>query len=242
MEPTAKKMKIVFIADAHLKGLDDPDQKSLVKFLDNLSADVLVVLGDLFDFWTGFNEVVYYHYLPVLSSLLELKEKGTRIIYLEGNHDFTMGAFFTDVLKAEVYPESCELPVDGKLIYLSHGDTIAAGAGHRVWRGFLRTRAFRMIARAAAPQLVWRIAVRLSKKSRRYNKGSDALEARLKEFAGKKIAGGADSVVLGHSHVACVCKVGEGRGGCYANPGSWAGGLNYLVYNDGKFKAERWKG
>jgi len=40
-------MKIVFIADAHLKGLKDPNQGRLVRFLESLEgADVLVMLGD----------------------------------------------------------------------------------------------------------------------------------------------------------------------------------------------------
>ena len=47
-------MNIVFVADAHLKGLDDPNQASLVEFFDGLDGvDLLVILGDLFDCWGG---------------------------------------------------------------------------------------------------------------------------------------------------------------------------------------------
>lgn len=235
-------MRVVFIADGHLKGLEDTNQKSLVKFLDGLKeVDTLAVLGDLFDFWTGFNDVVYYRYLPVLNSLLKLKERGTSIVYLEGNHDFSMGPFFTDVLGASVYPDSCEIAVDGRKIYLSHGDTIFMTRGYSMWRSFLRSPLFTMTAKATTPAFVASIAESLSHKSREYNRGK-AIEDKLRQFARGRIAEGADVVVLGHSHVPGIYREDAGgRKGFYANPGSWAD-RSYLIYNNGEFKIGRFEG
>jgi UDP-2,3-diacylglucosamine hydrolase len=243
-------MKIVFIADGHLKGLTDPSQARLAEFLKSVDGvDILVILGDLFDFWTGFTDVVYYHYLPVLNALKDLKDSGTRIIYLEGNHDFTMGEFFTGVLEAGVYPDFFELDADGKRFYLAHGDTIKMGVRHALWRGFLRTPLFRLITKLATPGFVWRVAGVLSKKSRGYNMGGERgeggllIERRLREFARQKIATGIDAVVFGHSHVSGVYdEVVEGMRGVYANPGSWTDGASYLVYEGGAFRVERYTG
>ena len=236
-------MKIVFIADAHLKGLGDPNQESLVKFLDGLSGvDKLVILGDLFDFWTGFNEVVYYHYLPVLTSLMGLKGRGTEIVYLEGNHDFSMGGFFTGNLGASVCPEHCELEVEGRSFYLAHGDTVRMSAGYRLWRGFLRSGVFRLITRVTPPGVVWKVAGFLSGRSRKYNKRGSFIDRRFEKFAEHRIAGGADCVVLGHSHVPGVHEeTTGGRRGLYANPGSWLDS-SYLVYDMGEFRVERFEG
>jgi UDP-2,3-diacylglucosamine hydrolase len=86
-------MKIIFIADCHLKGLGDPNQEALCAFLDGLfKIDKLVILGDFFDFWVGLNNVVYTEYKPVLKSLFALSESGVEIIYIEGNHDFVAKA------------------------------------------------------------------------------------------------------------------------------------------------------
>lgn len=235
-------MRTVFIADAHLKGLDDPNQKSLVEFLDKLKADNLVVLGDLFDFWTGGNKVVLRNYRPVLDSLLRLAKRSTKIIYLEGNHDFDMGSFFTEDLKASVYTESADLTIDNKRFYLAHGDMVSMTTGYTVWRAFLRSPLFRFIAWLATPNGTWNIADRLSKnsrkKSRKHKRDGSAIDIRLKEFAGVKTSDGFDCVVFAHSHVAGVQSLGKG---VYANPGSWLE-RNYLVYDGRQFRVERYKG
>lgn len=232
-------MRIVFISDAHLKGLDDPNQDSVVRFLDGLErVDTLIILGDLFDFWTGFNEVVRRNYLPVLESLIRLRKKGVEIIYLEGNHDFGMGSFFTDTLNARVYPESADVVLDGKRFYLAHGDMVHMTAGYRLWRGFLRSPIFRVAAKAATPKVVWNIALGVSansrKKARDYS--HNPIEARLAEFAEMRIAEGFDFVVLAHSHMPGVHKKGNGT---YANPGSFIGKKSYLVYEGGGIRLEK---
>jgi len=232
-------MKIVFIADAHLKGLDDPNQKTLVNFMGSLDGvDTLVILGDLFDFWAGDNRIARRNYLPLLESLASLKDKGVKIIYLEGNHDFSMGTFFTEKLGASVHPDSFALDVGGKRVFLSHGDTAAMTLGYRLWRGFLRSPVFRIVAFLATPGVVWKSAVYLSRRSRNQGKGSPSLDSALRDFARKKINEGFSAVVMAHSHVAGVHREGSGY---YANPGPWADKLHYLVYDGKTFRLERWK-
>lgn len=233
-------MKIVFIADAHLKGLEDPNQKRVVEFLDSLGAiDRLVVLGDLFDFWTGYNRVVERNYRPTLEALVRLKERGAEIVYIEGNHDFSMGAFFTGTLKARVCPDHLVLDLAGKKYYLSHGDAVGMTAGYRLWRSFLRSPLFSVTAAVVRPASVWSVALYLSERSRhRHNKKAsdyNATEERLREFAARKISEGMDGVVMGHSHSSGVHDI---SGGVYANPGSLIDG-EYLVWEDGAFRVER---
>ncbi|MBI5468174.1 MAG: UDP-2,3-diacylglucosamine diphosphatase [Deltaproteobacteria bacterium] len=233
-------MKIVFIADAHLKGLDDPNQKTIVEFLDSLRAiDKLVVLGDLFDFWTGYNRVVERNYRPTLDALVRLKKRGASIVYIEGNHDFSMGRFFTDTLKAEVCPDSAVLDLNGKKYYLSHGDTVRMTAGYRLWRSFLRSPLFAVTAAVVRPAGVWKVALYLSERSRGHHNREasrhNATEKSLREFAAKKISEGVDGVIMGHSHSSGVHSL---SGGVYANPGSLIDG-EYLVWEDGRFRVER---
>jgi len=237
-------MNIVFVADAHLKGLDDPNQASLVEFLDGIgSIDLLVILGDLFDFWGGDNRVVRKHYRPTLDALLRVKERGIKILYLEGNHDFSMGRFFIKTLEADVYGDCVELEVDGgRRLFLAHGDLAAGGVLHAAWRQSLKSGLMRVIMTGLGPWAVWKIAGALSRKSRQYSEKKD-VDKVLRDFAGRRIGEGSDAVVLGHSHVGGVSTVKSGgRSGAYANPGSWAGAKSYLLYENGKFNLKRWKG
>ena len=237
-------MKMVFIADAHLKGDDAEGQAALAKFLDSLKADTLVVLGDLFDFWTGSNSVARKKYRTVLDSFIRLHGRGTKIIYCEGNHDFSMGDFFTQRLKAAVYPEISEVAIEGKRFLLGHGDTVSMTTEYRLWRGYLRSPLFKVMSAVATPRVVWAIAGGLSKKSRgkgKYLSAVNHVEARLREFAKGRIAEGFDFVVLGHSHQEGVhIEQTGGRKGIYANPGSWARGMSYLVYENGSFSLAKW--
>ncbi len=239
-------MKVVFIADAHLKGLDDPYQKSLCTFLDNMrNVDKLVILGDLFEFWTGFNDVVYYHYLPVLTRLLTLGQKGTEIIYIEGNHDFFMGPFFTDILGARVHANPFELDLEGKRFYLGHGDTVDRNLKYAFWRALSRSFIFRTLYRVLTPSVIWKIAGFLSQKSRIYHERAISIEAHHRGFARERIREGFDGVMLAHTHIARLVEeevsgIKGGRKGLYLNPGSWMDESTYIVYEDGKFSLERY--
>lgn len=237
-------MRMVFIADGHLKGLGDPNQNALVKFLDALKADTLAVMGDLFDFWTGSNRVAKKQYAPALDALLRLKKRGTKIMYFEGNHDFSMGPFFTNELGARVFEGLEEVELAGFRCVLGHGDTIGMSPGYRLWRAYLRSPLFKVMAAVATPPAVWAIANRLSKKSRKrsYPLNENTTESRLREFAREQIGMGADFVVLGHSHEAGVSSVeSAGRQGFYANPGSWAKDKSYLVFDGSQFAVKKWK-
>ncbi|MBI5560665.1 MAG: UDP-2,3-diacylglucosamine diphosphatase [Deltaproteobacteria bacterium] len=235
-------MRAVFIADAHIRGLDDPNQKTLCEFLDsfyNDTPDKVIVLGDLMDFWTGFNDVVYYHYLPLLSALSRLGGKGVEIIYLEGNHDFSMGKFFTDVVRARVYPGACELALDGKRIFLCHGDMVDMRPGYRILRGLLRSVFFKTLTKILPPSVIWKAAALFSETSKalRY----EGIERELKKFASTKVLEGYDMAVFGHSHIPALDTEESGKGtGGYANPGSFSADRSYLVYEGGRFRLERY--
>ncbi|MFQ5480221.1 MAG: UDP-2,3-diacylglucosamine diphosphatase [Thermodesulfobacteriota bacterium] len=231
-------MKIIFLGDAHLKGEGEAAETELVEFLYTLKdLDYLVILGDLFDFWTETNTVARSRYGAVLRTLKEVKEHGVKIIYAEGNHDFAMGGFFTKELGARVVEGEAVLTLDNKRFYLSHGDTVGMTKGYRRWRGFLRSPFCSFLMRVMPSEVVWSIAMRLSGRSRSYNTKGPQLDKRLSEFAAQRIEGGVDIVVMGHSHMAGVHKIGNGT---YANPGGWQGERTYLVYENGKIEVKKY--
>ncbi len=237
-------MRIVFIADAHLRGTEDENQRRLVEFLDWLATerpDKLVILGDLFEFWTGFNGVIYSHYFPVLKGFELLKNAGTEIIYLEGNHDFSLGPFFTGFLGAKVYRDSATIELDGKRFYLAHGDIVDPSLGYNLWRWFLRSPIFRLILMVVHPSFMWKIAMRLSDRGKLYPERASTIERRHREFAKRRIMAGYDVVVLAHSHIQGIERLTTDRKeGIYANPGGWREACKYMVYQDGEFMLKKY--
>lgn len=227
-------MKTVFVADSHLKGLHDPCQASVVEFVDGLSGlDTLVILGDFFENWPGENVVALAQYQPVLRSLERLKHRGVKIVYVEGNHDYFMGGFFTQTLGAEVCPEVYEATIDGRRICAVHGDTVSMTLLYRLWRGLLRSGLGRFIVRAMGPEFAWSLGIRLSNKSRSYSGRGSAVDEAIRRFAETRLASGFDAVVSAHSHRSGVHGIGSG---VYANPGSLRDALSHLVLEDGVFR------
>lgn len=233
-------MKAVFISDAHLKNPSDENYKILLSFLDNLTdADILIILGDLFDFWNGHNKIAHKHHKLVLDRLLKIKNLGTKIIYLEGNHDFFLGRFFTETLGADVFSNEAELMLDGKKIFMAHGDMInTRDYGYRMIRWFLRSWFMKLIFTALPSSVVWRAANSMSKGSRTYLAKDFEYEKIFTDYARDKWSN-YDAVIIGHCHNPRLLKeVINGREKFYLNPGDWLTHFTYIVYENGSFRME----
>ncbi len=235
-------MSMVFVADAHLLGLKDPNQASLVSFVDSLKGvETFVLLGDIFDYWVGYNKVVYKEFAPLLASFKRLVDRGTKIVYIEGNHDFLMGEYFTETLGATVVDESTILDTEGMHIFLAHGDTVKMTPGYIRWRKFARGPYARLLTLLIGSRGVWMLARKISTNSRakskaKYEPGSK-LDVKLREAAQYKIdKTGVDAVVMGHSHTPGTHDIhAMGLRAVYANPGAWVDNGRYLEYSYGQF-------
>ena len=124
---------IYFASDQHLGA---PDQKSsqvreqlFVKWLDKIKkdADVLFLLGDLFDFWFEYDKVVPKGFVRVLGKLAELSDAGITIHFFVGNHDLWMKDYFENELNVHVYREPTFFNLNGKKCLIGHGDGLGPG-------------------------------------------------------------------------------------------------------------------
>ncbi len=95
-----------FVSDAHLGAAPADAEKRLVAFLQSIQgqADSLYILGDLFDFWFEYGRAIPKHGFRVLAKLARLRETGTRIVYIAGNHDIRFTDFFRRELDIETAP------------------------------------------------------------------------------------------------------------------------------------------
>ncbi len=227
-------MKDIFLSDAHIKGTSS-QQRVVCDFLDSIrdGTSRLFILGDFFDFWFGFKGVVPYGYIPVLSRLMDLREKGVELIYLEGNHDFFMGPFFSKVLSARVYANEASLEVGGRKALIAHGDMVDTGDyGYRLLRRFLRSKPVFTLAHTLPPFLILGLAERFSGMSRRYRPRQRGLRETLRRFAREKWKEGYEVVILGHSHTPDRV---EEDGRLYINTGEWIKAFTYLEVTGSSF-------
>lgn len=237
--------KMVFLSDAHVDGRDDTALRDLMSFLRGLKGKIsaLFIGGDLFDFWIGDNSACVREYGPFLELLKGLRDTGTEILYVEGNHDFFLKSYFSDVLGARVFPRECTEVIDGHRVYIAHGDIADNGYGYRFFKFLVHNRLILFLSGVLPPMFVWRIARAFSRRSRKNRKEEHpSLASALRRFAEEKFTEGYDVVVLGHLHHAGIAGMKRnGRKHLYVTLGDWMFHSSYLEYDKGTFTLKTWK-
>lgn len=159
-------MKAIFLSDAHLRNPQDKNYKRLLDFLNQQkNLDALFLLGDIFEFWLGYKHLAFTVYIPLLEKLRQLSESGTKLYFVEGNHDFHLGPYFTNTLNCTVIPDQQRIKWDGKNILISHGDLVKSDRNYQRLRSFWRSWPLKLLSRVIHPDLVWSFALWLSNKS-----------------------------------------------------------------------------
>lgn len=226
--------EIVFISDVHLNAVNPERQENLVSFLQGLDKVTrLYILGDLFDFWFGYKTVIFRYFLPVLCQLMALHKRGCELVYVLGNHDFNLGPLFHSVIPMRVITKEAIEEIDGKKVYLIHGDGIdKSDRGYRILRFIVRSRITIFIFQWLHPDIGWHLTQLLSRSSRRYTswKKLDRRDVYL-AHGRKQLEEGADVAILGHSHNPFVeAYDADSRSGLVINLGDWINHFTYLRY------------
>lgn len=239
------RMRAIFIADAHLGRPADNNYRLLLKFLGELpgKTDMLVIAGDFFEFWIGDSPEPFPHYRPVLDALLAATNSGIKLIFLEGNHDFHLQRYFSRAFKADVFPEATTLTLDGKKVFICHGDLInMKDYGYRTLRAIFRNPLTRLLARLLPSFVPAWIAVKLGNHSKGNHKAAAAKwDARqlVRDFAARRFAAGDDVVVSAHYHRPFM---DESDGNCLVALGDWITQFSYGEWLDGKLTLKRYAG
>jgi UDP-2,3-diacylglucosamine hydrolase len=232
-------MRKVFIADAHLKEPHDENYRTLLRFLATLpgNTDTLFILGDLFEFLIGYPLPVFPQYAPIIEQLLNLTRNGVRIIYFEGNHDFHLGSLFTEELRAEVHRGPAVMNLDGKTVYLCHGDQVnRLDHGYRLLRAILHSALAKRLIPLVPASLVAAIAAFMSRNSSRKHGERQRrwdYAGLLREFAAARFREGCDVVISGHFHLP-FAKRSASDGKELVSLGDWISQFSYAEWRDGE--------
>ncbi|MGW8312480.1 MAG: UDP-2,3-diacylglucosamine diphosphatase [Desulfuromonadales bacterium] len=230
-------MRALFLADAHLRRPTDPNYQALLAFLDEQSGqtDLLILLGDIFEFWIGKPSVTADH-APFIDTLERLQRHGTKLIYVEGNHDFHLGPVFTERLNCQVLPDGGSVELDGKKIYLAHGDLAdARDAAYLRMRKFFRSNLVQGligILPRSVLEAIGRLTSEISRKLVAKRKLSGAEREILRAYAAAILASGHQAVVTGHYHRPFHEKSDDGE---HIALGDWITQYSYAVYEDQAF-------
>lgn len=125
---------IYLASDFHL-GLDvsesssDIREKKLVQWLSSIEADCkeLYLVGDLFDYWFEYTEVVPKKFLRFLGKLCHMADNGVEIHIFTGNHDMWLFNYFQQEIGVTLHKEGIRKTFFGKQYFIAHGDGLGPG-------------------------------------------------------------------------------------------------------------------
>ena len=127
------KYRTIWISDIHL-GTRGCQAERLLHFLRTTESDTLFLVGDIFDFW-AMKRSWYWpeSHNTIVQKILRKARHGTRVIYLEGNHDpvrktldFFLDNPFSSFGNIHVLKEAIHKTRDGRCLLVMHGDRFDA--------------------------------------------------------------------------------------------------------------------
>lgn len=122
---------ILFVSDLHLSAQTPALNALFRKFLGGRAraAEALYVLGDLFEYWVGDDDLDDPVHAEVVTALRALSDAGTAINVMRGNRDFLLGEDFAIAAGARLLTDPYVLSTPEWQFVLSHGDALCTDDG-----------------------------------------------------------------------------------------------------------------
>jgi UDP-2,3-diacylglucosamine pyrophosphatase LpxH len=240
-----RRYRTIWISDVHL-GTRGCNAEMLIDFLDHTDSDTMYLVGDIFDGW----QLKKRFYWPashndVVWRILKRAKRGTRIVYIPGNHDemfrqFTGLNFGGVQIKRQHVHETA----DGRRLLVLHGDefdTITLSHRWLAHAGDFAYQAMMTLNRWVSAYRRWMKLPywSLSKYAKAKVKNAVEFISNFEEVVAHEAATrGVDGVIAGHIHTADMRTI---EGVEYYNDGDWVEGCTALVeHADGRMEILHW--
>jgi UDP-2,3-diacylglucosamine pyrophosphatase LpxH len=239
------KHRTVWISDIHL-GTRGCNAEMLVDFLKTIQCDTLYLVGDIIDGWklrkgwywpAAHNEVV--------RRILKMAHRGTRVVYVVGNHDEMLRDYAgMNLGGVEIVNDIVHHCADGRKLLITHGDAFDTVVLYARWLAFLGDQAYSLLLQANIglnkmrrlfKLPYWSLSAYLKKRVKNAVEFVSSFEEAVARAATDR---GLDGVVCGHIHTAEIRQIGDVT---YYNDGDWVESCTALVEEpDGSFRIIDW--
>lgn len=240
--------RLYFSSDFHL-GAPGPEasrarERTIVQWLESIRSDaqVIFLVGDVFDFWFEYKHAVPKGFIRLLGKLAELSDAGIDLVFFTGNHDMWMSDYFSTELAAAINRHPIRYVVttsasSQRTLLVGHGDGLGPGDHvykqlKKVFENSLARWSFRQLH----PDIGIRLATSWSRRSRISNegKGEEYFKGENEEWLFQycrmvESRLSHDYYIFGHRHLPLDLQVsGTSR---YINLGEWVNQQTYAVFD-----------
>ena len=169
----AERKGVYFVSDVHL-GLEvkDPADREarFVSFLSDIPKDTtlaLYLLGDIWDFWYEYRDVVPKGYVRVFAALMDLMDAGVKVYFFPGNHDIWCYGYFASMGITVVHDQPQLVEIGGKVFCIGHGDGLGPGlGGYKFMNSIFKCRFVQRLFSTLHPWIAFRLGNGWSRHSR----------------------------------------------------------------------------
>ena len=246
-----KGKSIYFSSDNHLGAPNYSDslirEKLFISWLDKIKKDaqVIFLLGDLFDFWFEYYKSVPKGFTRVLGKLAELSDSGIKIYFFVGNHDYWTRDYFQKEIGMEVLKKPTEFKINNKLFFIGHGDGLGPGDfKYKFLKRIFRNPLFIFLFRINYPWFGIPLGNFFSRKNKILSGNNIKFKSKENEilyhFCKKKLnIKHYDFFVFGHRHL--PLKIELGNNSYYFNTGDWINHYSFLHFKDDSLELKYFK-
>lgn len=240
-----RHFRAIWISDVHL-GTSGCRAEYLLDFLKYHESDFLYLVGDIVDGWQlkkSWNWKQSHN--DVIQKILRKARKGTKVIYVPGNHDEAARQYVgLDFGGIAIRQEAEHITADGKRLLIIHGDEFDGVIQYAKWLAYVGDSLYTFIlqlnrgfnwVRSHLGLSYWSLSQYLKCKVKNAVNFISNFEQVL---AGEAQRRHVDGVVCGHIHKAEVKLINDTL---YCNCGDWVESLSALVeYPDGRLEIIYW--
>lgn len=241
-----RSYRTLFISDIHL-GTRTSQAEMLLDFLKHTEADTIYLVGDIIDFWRIKRGAVWPQtHNDVLQKILRKARKGTRVIFIPGNHDEGIrdyaGMHFGGI---EIERQAEHVTADGRRFVVLHGDEYDVIVRYARWLALLGDRGYEFALWCNGPLNFirrrlglgyWSLSAYLKHRVKRAANFIGAFEANLADEARRRHV---DGIICGHIHHAASRMI---DGVHYINTGDWVESCTAVGETEtGEMELIRWR-
>jgi UDP-2,3-diacylglucosamine pyrophosphatase LpxH len=120
-----RPIDVVVISDLHL-GTYGCHAAEIVNYLKSIQPQILVLNGDIIDIWQFNKRYFPTAHMQVFKEIMNLMSKGTRVIYITGNHDEALRRYSDMNMGNFQLTDKVVMEINGKMTWIFHGDVFDA--------------------------------------------------------------------------------------------------------------------
>src|ERR1019366_1847265 len=120
-----RPVDVAVMSDLHL-GTYGCQAKEIVNYLKSISPQILILNGDVIDVWRFRKRYFPLEHIQVIKEVISLAAKGTRVIYVTGNHDEAMRRYSDIEFGNFQLVDKVVMEINGKMCWIFHGDVFDA--------------------------------------------------------------------------------------------------------------------